>query len=144
MPRVTDQQDRATVVRETPGLEVHLRHQRARGIDHPETALGSSVVHRRRDTVGREHHDRPLRHFGLLLDEDRALAFQVFDDVQVMHDLLPHVDGGAVLHERALDRVDRALHARAVPARRREQHRSVIHIAMVAGRRVRADLLPTR
>src|SRR5690606_28846214 len=37
-------------------------------------------------------------------------------------DLLAHVDGRAVVLERLLDRDDRAVDARTVAARRREQH----------------------
>ena len=61
------------------------------------------------------------RHFVQLLDEHRALGAQVLDHELVVHDLVAHVDRGAVLLERALDDGDGAVHAGAVAARRRQQ-----------------------
>jgi hypothetical protein len=64
--------------------------------------------------------------------------------VEVVNDLLPDVHGRAVLVQGALDRLDRALDPRAVPARRREQDALVPrrgvpdHAAMVARPRVTA------
>ena len=65
---------------------------------------------------------RALRNLGLLLDEDRAACLEVAHDVDVVDDLLSHVDRCAVVLERLLDRLDGALDAGAVAARRREQH----------------------
>ena len=79
------------------------------------------AVHLGRDAVRREHDGRALRHVLLALDEDRALLLEPPHDVDVVHDLLAHVDRRAVQDEHLLDRLDRALHAGAVPARAREQ-----------------------
>ena len=62
-----------------------------------------------------------LRHLGLLLDEDRAALAQLLDHVLVVHDLLAHVHRRPVELERALDRLNGAVDARAVSARRGEQ-----------------------
>ena len=78
-------------------------------------------VHARRDAVGGEDDRLALRHLGLLLDEDRAALAQLLDHVLVVHDLLAHVDGRPVQLERALDRLDGTVDARAVAARRGEQ-----------------------
>ncbi len=51
-----------------------------------------------------------------LLDEDRTLGTQVVDDIAVVHDLVAHVDRGAVLRERLLDDGDRAIDAGAEAA----------------------------
>ena len=43
-----------------------------------------------------------------VVHEHRALAAERLDDVAVVDDLVPHVQGGAVLLERDLDDLDRA------------------------------------
>ena len=61
---VADQQDVEVVVGEPAGLVVHLRHQRAGGVDRPQAAGGGLLVDLRRDAVGGEHDDRALGHLG--------------------------------------------------------------------------------
>ena len=56
-----------------------------------------------------------------LLDEDRTLRFEIAHDVEVVDDLLTHVDRRAVLRERSLDGLDRAFDAGAVAARGGEE-----------------------
>ena len=51
-----------------------------------------------------------------MLDEHGAASFEVAYDVQVVDDLLAHVDGRSVQVERSLDRLDGALDAGAVAA----------------------------
>ena len=68
-----------------------------------------------------EHGHRALGDLGLAVDEDRAALAQRLDDVLVVDDLLADVDGRAVALERPLDRLDRAIDARAVAARGGEQ-----------------------
>src|SRR4029453_16322364 len=72
--------------------------------------------------VRAEHEVRALGHLVDLLDEDRALLLELGDDVDVVHDLLAHVDRCAVVLERLLDRDHGPVDAGAVSARRREQH----------------------
>ena len=81
-------------------------------------------MHDRRDTVGGEHDGRALGHLVGLLDEDRAAVLQRLDDVLVVHDLLAHVDRGAVGLQRLLDGDDRPVDACAVAAGRGEQDTS--------------------
>ena len=64
-----------------------------------------------------EHQRRTGRHFGQVLDEDRALGLQVVDDIGVVHDLVAHVDRRAELRQRALDDLDRTVDAGAEAAR---------------------------
>jgi hypothetical protein len=78
-------------------------------------------MHGRGHPVGGEDDRLPLRHLGLLLDEDRAALAQLLNHVLVVHDLLAHVDRRTVQLERALDRLDSAVDAGAVPARSGEQ-----------------------
>ena len=78
-------------------------------------------MHRRRDAVGGEDDRLALRNLGLLVHEHGPARFEVTDDVQVVDDLLPHVDRRPVQIERPLDRLDGALDACAVAARRRQE-----------------------
>ena len=55
-----------------------------------------------------------------LVDEDRAALCELLHHVLVVDDLLAHVDRRAVQLERALDRLDGAVDAGAVAARRGE------------------------
>ena len=54
---------------------------------------------------------------GLLVDEDRPARLEIADDVDVVDDLLAHVDRRAVVLERLLDRLDGALDPGAIAAR---------------------------
>jgi hypothetical protein len=121
VPRMADQDDGVPVGRIAPGLDVHLRHERAGRIDHVVVEPGGGGVHRRRDAVRREHDRRALRRLGLGVDEDRAPRFQLADDMDVVDDLLADVDGRAVVLEGELDRLDGALDAGAVAAGRGEE-----------------------
>lgn len=55
---MTDQQDVVVVPGEPPGLVVHLGDQRAGGVNDLQVALAGADVHRRRDPVRGEHHNR--------------------------------------------------------------------------------------
>jgi hypothetical protein len=68
-----------------------------------------------------EHDQRALRDLLGPVDEDRAALLEGLDDVPVVHDLLAHVDGRAVLFQRLLDGLDGAVDARAVAARLGQQ-----------------------
>ena len=72
--------------------------------------------------MGAEHDVRALGHLVDLVDEDRALLLELGDDVDVVHDLLAHVDRRAVVLERLLDGDHGPVDAGAVAARRRQQH----------------------
>ena len=85
-------------------------------------ALGGVLMHGRGHAVGGEHHDGALGHLVGLVDEDRAGLGQRLHDVHVVHDLVADVDGCAVLLQRALHGLDRAIDACAVSARLGEQH----------------------
>ena len=92
-------------------------------------------VHRRRDAVRGEHHDRALGHLVGLVDEDRACLGQGLDDVPVVHDLVAHVHRRTVLLQRPLDGLDGAVHACAVAARLGQQHPLTGHAARHRARR---------
>jgi hypothetical protein len=128
---VADQQDGPVLARETPGLEVHLRHERAGRVDDRERPPLGVAVHLRCDPVGGQDDDRSLGNLRLLLDEDRPLRLEVADHVQVVDDLPAHVHGRSMALERALDGVHGTLYTRAVAAGRGEEDLGA-HTVMVA------------
>ena len=121
MAGVPDEDDRVAVGGVPLRLHVHLRHERAGRVDHVVAARGRRLVHGRRDAVGREDDRRARRRLLLRVDEDRAARLEVAHDVDVVDDLLAHVDGRPVVLERELDRLDGALDPGAVAARRSEE-----------------------
>ncbi len=106
---------------------------------------------RRRHAVRREHGDGPGGDFGLLIDEDRAALAQLVHDVFVVHDLLAHVHRRTVQLQGAFHGLHGAIHARAVPARRGQQHlldgvghRAVVGTAVIVVALAQSCLLVTR
>jgi hypothetical protein len=132
--RMADQDDGVPVRRVAPRLDVHLRHERAGRIDDVVAAGRRRGVHGRCDPVRGVDDRRALRRLLLGVDEDRATGFELADDVDVVDDLLPHVDRRAVVLERELHRLDGTLDARAVAARRRQED-TLDHETIVAARR---------
>ena len=72
--------------------------------------------------MGREDHRR-IRIGNLVEfpDEDRTFPLQVLDDVSVVDDLVPHIDGRTMDRERLLDRIDGPDHPGAKAAGCTEQ-----------------------
>ena len=116
VPGVADQHDRVARLRVAPRLDVDLRDERARRVDHVVTEPGRVRMDAGGDAVRRVDDRRAVGHLGLLLDEDRTTRLEVADHVDVVDDLLAHVDGCAVVLERPLDRLDGALDPGAVAA----------------------------
>ena len=114
---VADEEDLEVVAREAHRLAVHLGDERAGRVDGLQSPIGCRVHDGRRDPVRAEHDVRALGHLVDLLDEDRALALELGDDVDVVHDLLAHVDRRAEALERLLDGDDRTVDTGAVAAR---------------------------
>src|SRR5436190_8594794 len=109
-------------VRVTPRLGVHLRHERAHGVDDAKPAPLAVVAHRRRHAVRGEHADLAGGHVILRVDEDRAHAFEALHNMVVVDDLMAHVDRRPMLGEQALDDLDRPVDTRAERPRCSEEH----------------------
>ncbi len=118
VPLVADQQNRVSVGGVAARLDMHLRHERARGVDRVQPARLGVAVHLGRDAVRREDDRLAFRHLALVLDEDRAAGLEVAHDVRVVDDLLAHVDGRPVQVEELVDRVDGPFDPGAIAARR--------------------------
>src|SRR5690606_24746315 len=67
-----------------------------------------------------------------LLHKNGAFRSKRIDHESVVNDLVPHVDGRSVLGQRQLDDLDRAIHASAKPARRRQYQRHFFPQATLA------------
>ena len=120
---MADQDDLAAAPMMQLRLAMHLRDQRAGGVDGEQVARAGPP---RGTDFGTPCAEKitgasVVRNLVELLDEDRALALQALDHVLVMDDLVAHIDRRAVFRERLLDRVDGAHHAGAEAARRAEQ-----------------------
>ena len=118
VPGVPDQEDVVISLGEAHRLLVHLRHQGAGRVDREQVPGGRFGVDGGRHAVRGEHHSRALGDFLGFGDEDRPAPRQSFDDELVVDDLFAHVHGRPVQREGLLHGVDRAIHARTVPARR--------------------------
>jgi hypothetical protein len=118
---------------------VDLGDEGARRVDGLEPAVGRALHDGRRDAVRAEDDMGTLGDLVDLLHEDRAHALERRDDVHVVDDLLPHVDGGAVALEGLLDGDDSAVDAGAVAPRCGEEdllgsaHRVILEPVADAG-----------
>ena len=99
-------------------LDVHLGDERARRVDRRQAPLGGVAVHRRRDAVRGQDERRTPRSVTLVLDEYRPALLELAYHVCVVNDLFADVHRRPVQGQCSLDRLDRALDARAVPSRR--------------------------
>jgi hypothetical protein len=119
---VADEEDLEVLLGEPHGLPVHLGDERARGVDGVEVTVGGTLHDRGRDPVGAEDDVGALGHLVDVVDEDRALLLEGRHDVDVVDDLLAHVDGRAEALEGLLDRDDRPVHPSAVAAGSSEEN----------------------
>ena len=119
---VADQDDRVALGGELLRLHVDLRHERAGGVDR----RAGRAPRRSRAPPGATPwaEKTTVSPSGTSVSSSTkigAALAQLLDHVLVVDDLLAHVDGRPVQLERALDRLDRAVHAGAVAARGGEQ-----------------------
>jgi hypothetical protein len=122
MAGMPDQDQRAAFGHVALALIVNLRDQRAGGVQHRQVPRGGLFLDAAGHAMGGKHGYRQRRHFGEILDEDRAFALQALDYVFVMHDLVPNIDRRAILLERALHDLDGAHDPGAKAAGLREIH----------------------
>ena len=113
---VADQQDVVVVTCVALHFLVHLGHQGAGRVDGAQFAVHGLLADCGGHSVRGEHDHRAFGHLVGLVDEDRAAFGQPVDDVAVVHDLLAHVDRGAVGVQGLLDGHHGPVDARAVAA----------------------------
>src|SRR5437016_849378 len=106
MARVADQDQLTAFAGIAAYLHVHLRHERARSIEHREPAIVGFRLHGARHAMSREDDRAGGRHLAQLVDEDRTERAQTLHDVPVVNDLVTHVDRRSEQLDGALDDVD--------------------------------------
>jgi hypothetical protein len=116
VPRVADQDERATLGDILPPLHVDFRHERAGCVEHVQAARFCVGFDRLRDTVRAENSDCAVRHFIEFFDKLRTFIAQVVHHVPIVDDLVAHVDRRAVSFECAIDNFDRADYTRTKAA----------------------------
>ena len=118
VPRVADEHDGVALGCVTPGLNVHLGHERARRVDRVQLPLRGALVNGRSNAVRGKNDRRPDRRVGFRLDEDRPAILEVANNVSVVNDLMPNVNRRPVVLERQFNGLDSPFHAGTKPARR--------------------------
>jgi hypothetical protein len=101
---------------------MNLGDERTRRVENAQAACLRILLDEPRDAMRAENGDRTDGHFREMLDEPCAFRAQALDDMAVVNDFVPHVDGRAKLRQRLLDDVDGADHAGAETARLGEHH----------------------
>lgn len=134
---MADEQDMPSVLDQSLGLTMHLRHERAGRIDIIEPAILGVTHHDFRHAMRGEDDGAPVGHLLEFLHEDGALSAQGIDHEAIMDDLMPDIDRSAIFLERQLHDPDRAVDTRAKAARGRYQqgHRRKIRGLVRLGRR---------
>ena len=122
MTRVPDEQNVQSLAGESLGLLVHLRDQRAGGVDHLEASRLRLRVDGWRNTVRGEDNGRTLWHLCQLIDEDGTTALQIFHHMTVVDDLFADVDGGTVHVQRLFYRDHGPINTRAIAPGSGENH----------------------
>ena len=113
---MADQDDLAALIGVALALDMHLRDERAGGVDHGQPALAGSPLDLARHPMRAEDRHRPRWHLVDLIDEHGALCVQPLDHMAVMDDLVAHIDGRPVFLQGALDNLDRSFDPRAEAA----------------------------
>jgi hypothetical protein len=97
-------------------LHVHLGDERARCVEHVETAGFRVALNRLSNAVSAEDCHGALRHFIEFFDETRAFLAQIIDHVTIVDNFVAYVDRRAVLLQRPIDNLDRTNNARTKAA----------------------------
>src|SRR2546422_2671468 len=119
---VPDQNDGAALPRKTHRFKVDFGDERTGGVNDVQTLGLSLRPDFGRDSVRAEDDGGAVRNLAELVHENHALGNKRIDDVLVVDDLLPHVDGFRKKIEGHIDNVNGPLHPGAKPSRLREQH----------------------
>jgi hypothetical protein len=108
---VADQDHVAAFTGVARDFHVHLGHQRAGRVEHPQATAPRLDLHGLRDSVRAEDHRGVGGHLVELVDEHRPEAAQPVDHELVVHDLVAYVDRRAEKLDGSLDDVDGPIHA---------------------------------
>jgi hypothetical protein len=103
---------------------MNLRNQRTGRVNRSQTQSSGTVMNRGTDSVRREDDPCAGRDLLFAVDEDRTSRLQVTHDVDVVDDLLAHINRRTPVRERDLDRLHRTFDPGAIATRRNKQKSS--------------------
>ena len=92
-------------------FQMHFGDQWAGGIEHFQATPLGIGLHRPGNTVGRKDDDDIIGDFIQLFDKHSAAGAQRFNHKAVMNHLMTNIDGRTKHIERAVNDIDRAVHA---------------------------------
>jgi len=113
---VADHNDLAALGVHPRNFQMNLGDEWASGVEHAQTPTSGFLLHGKRHAMGAEDDSGPIGDFVEILDENCAACAQVIDDVAVVDDFVPHVNGCPVKGKRTLDGLDGALDPRTETA----------------------------
>jgi hypothetical protein len=121
VPGVADEQDLQAFLVVAGGLDVHLEHQRAGGIEDEHIAGLGRGRHGLGDPVCRKDHGLVgLWYVVQLFHKNGTFSPQGINDKSVVNDLMAHVDGSAIFGQSQFDDLNGSVHAGAESARGRK------------------------
>src|SRR5919112_6469521 len=110
---MADEHERPSLRHIALSLVVNFGDKRACGIQRGQIPCLSLRDYRTGNAVSTEDHDRLVWHFAEVLNKARALLFQAFNHMSIVNNLVPDVDGSAILGEGTLHDFDCADNAGA-------------------------------
>src|SRR5260370_1413781 len=111
----------ATCLTPTWRVHVDLGHKRTRRINHPQTTGGAGFPDFGRNSVSAVNYTLAIRNFLDTVDENCALALQLFHHKTVMDNLLAHINRRTKRLKRDADNINSPHHSRAKPPRFQEK-----------------------
>src|SRR6516162_5666996 len=117
MAGMPNQDDLTTLICVALAFHMHLRDQRAGGVDNGEPAVGREVLDHARNSVRAEYRDAALRDLVDLIHKTCTFGAQALDDVAIVNDFMTDIDRRSILLERTLDNLDRAFNSCTETAR---------------------------
>ena len=99
MARMAYQNQRPAALHVSLALEVDLRNQRARRIQHGKATRFRLVDDRLGDAMGAEDRHRAVGNLIELFDENGPHPLEPLDDVTIVHDLVADIDRSAEFFE---------------------------------------------
>jgi hypothetical protein len=95
MVMMTDENDGVALLRVFHHLDVHLRYEGARSVDHTKSPALGIPSNGRRNAVSAEDRDGSVRYLCKRIHKYGASGGQLVDNKPVMNDFLSHVNGSA-------------------------------------------------
>src|SRR5690606_12980592 len=119
---VSDHDELVALAAQLGHFHMHLGHQGAGRIEDLKAPVIGLMTHGLAHAVGAEDEGGAGGHLGEVFDEDGTLGHEIVHHVGVVHDLVTHIDGRAVLGQGPLHDLDGAVDAGAKAPRLGQQN----------------------